>query len=1464
MKSHLHGLCLLCALFIAAYAHAEEPDGRVQLLIRADPKGAAKLSFQWTQLEGPPVKIANPTAGKFENGKWVSDTYFIPTEPGKYVFEISVRNEDGEETKGRIVRVVDPPAAPPVAVAGKDQLDKKVGEIVRVNGVSSKAADGRKIEEWKWTLIDSPEKFKPLDPKLLKERAFDFKATHAGNYHFQLVVSDGKRWSEPSQMMITVKPDSVPPKIEVSEEPPKKAELPEPPKIVERKKPEVKVVVDPGRTVKLGELLILDGSRTIVEESAKPEFYWRTERGFVRGLAADKSRPFSKNRSDVMNYPVWNCKPDAPGEYAFVLEVTTYDETGKNQVRTESAPVVFTVTAPPPPKVEPAPVAEADPKPPKTKSVAEERATTVTPPDEKPPVAVAPPKETPKPPKEEPKPEVKKNHNPPPVAKIFAERTTVEIGETVKLDGTRSKDPNGEKLEYIWGPVPGKRAPKSWAGKDGPQVEFRAEEEGEYHIALIVKAGDAFSEPAQIAITVGPANQAPKIRMPKSIEGLIGEQIRIEADAVDPENDPMTYKWVSIDPPNLVMKDQKGNDMSINPALVFVPARAGTYVFKVTVTDSHGASDSSQVMIGIKERINRPPVAIIDGPKTASVGERVRLSAVRSTDPEKKTLTYTWTQEVQPGDPVIPGDMPKEKDKMWEFIPTVAGRYLVSLVVSDGINKSDPERFELNVTVNNNAPIAHITGPAGGRVIIGETMVLDGSASSDPENDKLSYKWRLLPGKIQLELTDADQPKCSIKATALGSARVELVVTDGTTTSEPALFDVHVGRQNAKPVAKITAPDVARVGSYLELSAAESTDADGDELNYIWSQTAEGGPEIGVRGKDLRKKTLKFRADKPGTYVINLEVVDSELMKSDPVSHKIEVKGANKPPRAVASRVGIEPIVAGGEVKLSGRGSLDPEGSPLTYKWKQITGAALELPAEQGEILNIVPKESGLYEFDLIVSDGDNESAPAKVAFSVRGPNNVPVAVIADVVSGEIGERITLDGSASRDGDGDKLEYRWTQISGPEAKFAWRGQGKAKTEVVLPKDDEYVFELKVFDGKEWSEPRKVVVKPRAPNIPPLAAVLLPQLRTEENVETILDATPSSDPDKGPHALSYSWRQTGGPRQQLQSEGALAKFTPQRAGTYTFEVKVSDGKNESTPAAVQVDVLKAGTLPVAVAEAAPNPIKACPKGVANPDPSYTLILDGRKSHSKAGALTYSWKQAGGVDLRLNPASLTRDRVGLRVFIPGMYRFMLVVSDGQNTSMPAYVDVKVIDGNESTAKPATSEDSESKARAPAAREPAKTTVKEQSNADKPESAPVAEKSNAAPTVKESANEGLLLPPPKGSSAAASEPPEKTEAQRAISELAQKVDPEAERQLIAALSNEDKEIRSTAAAALYRRGINSIPALIGVLESGDALARKEAHWALRELTHETIEMNADKWKKWWAAQPASKSIPMPVSDK
>ena len=1355
-------------------------------------EGQTIAAWEWRVVQAPPGFAPDAALLKQRAFEFKAEA------AGAYQFELRVSDGQRWSEPARTTVTVAPPPPPPVAAAGKDQT-KTVGEVVRLNAVDSKAAEGLSIAEWEWRVVKAPEKFK-LDAKLLKERSFDFKAAEPGEYQFELRVNDSKRWSEPARVTVTITPGQ-PPKIEDTP-PAQPVELAPKPPVVDKKKPEVKPVVAPGGTLKVGETIVLDGSKSVVDESLTPEFFWKQDAAkgpLARQLVPDKTKPFSQARlADPLNFPVWTCKPEQPGEYTFVLEIGARAPGGgaDTVTKTESEPVVFKVQGDgkePPPTPPPPPAAGA------------------------------------------------------PVAKINAERTAVGVGDMVKLDGSKS---TGDKLEYVWGPVQGKRYPKTWAGTDGPVVEFKAEEEGEYAVALMVKDGAGkFSEQDRITIKVGPANQPPVVKLAKSFECVVGEQVRVEAEATDPEGDQLEYKWVCVDPPDLTVPDR----LAKNSILVFVPRNTGAYVFKITVTDAKGASTTAQTMVGVKDALNRPPTAIIDGPKKPlGIGGKVKLSGERSSDPEKKALSFFWKQESGPNDVKVPGNVPGERDKTWEFTPTEPGRYVFTLVVSDGVSKSDPDKFELTVTKNNNLPAANIVGPPGGRLAVGEQAALDGTTSSDPEGDKLTYKWRKLeprgnkPGDV--ELANADQERAAVKGVTPGPVRIELVVNDGTADSDPAYLDLVVARPNNRPVAVISGPTAARVGGPVELGAEQSSDPDGDEISYVWSQPSDGGPEIGVRGKELRKKTLRFKPERPGTYVVNLEVVDSEGAKSDVVAHKVEVKGTNKPPIAVASRVGTENVMAGHEVKLTARGSRDPEGAPLTYKWKQTSGETVQPFADgaivNSEVVNFVPKSAGKYAFELVVNDGELDSTPAAVEFAVKAPNQPPVAVIADVVACEPGEKIVLDGTASRDPDGEKLEYRWSQVSGPTAKFPWRGAGRAKVEVTLPKEGEYVFDLKVFDGKEWSEPRQVTVKTRAANQPPVAALAVPEMRTEENLETVLDASASNDPDSGPRPLSFEWKQASGPAKvELTREGAKATFTPRKAGVYVFQVRVSDGKAESLPAEIKVDVMKAGSLPVALPQAIPNPVKAAQKGLKN-DPNI-LILDGTRSRPGAentGAkLTYQWKQLSGEDLRLKPADLAKERVGLRVFVPGLYSFSLTVSDGQNRSASARLDVHVIDGSSTGVSPVP---------------PPKSDTTPPKVEPPPVPPPVPPPPpNAKDTPGLSPGDSSSAQPRSTGVPPVVAPPALSPRAQEIADLAKKEGPEAEKALIEALASPESDVRSAASVALAQRGKKSVPALIAVLKTGTAPAKKEAHWSLREISHESFAPDADKWEQWWAKANAEK---------
>ena len=1414
------GLALsLASLVSMERARAEDPvpvadDGRVTLPAKASAREGGKLTFLWKQIDGPSVKIADPGAARLDETdpqkkRWVSETFFVPTEPGIYRFELSVKNEDGKESKKIFEKDVLAPKPAPVAVAGQDQNNRNVNDLIRVNGSDSKCADGQMIVQWQWEVVQAPPKFSP-DPELLKKAAWDFKARDAGIYQFMLRVSDGKHWSVPSPpIVITIKPESLPPQFE-PDEGPKKWELGgpapnpiQPPRII------VKAIVAPGGDVKLGQTLVLDGSASHPPADMNPQFFWHQtdDKGpIVRQLSPDHTKPFDSKRDDTNNYPVWTFKPEKPGTYSFVLKLTLNAGT-HNEAEVESEPVTYNVIDP----------------------------------NAQPVAAPAVPA-----------------GGPALFARISAETVTVDAGDTVRLDASTSYGPKGAKLKYVWGPVAGKLYPRAWSGSDSPLIEFRTDDQGEYGISLRVSDGKDESLPDQIIITSGPAKGPPVIDLPAEYTTTVGEKLTMEAHVTDPKNDKLSLKWVCVQPAEMVIRDDSSKkDISTLPSIVFKPNKPGPFVFKLTATDSKGHSTSVVTTITVKVAEDRQPTAKLEGPADVLVGHRVVLDASGSRSGNNLQLSYLWKQE---SGPAIPGDAPSHKQKTWEFTPKETGQYKVSLQVSDANAKSYVDVCVVNVVAEQHALAAKIAGPPAVKLNPGESIALDGSDSSDGADNKtkLKFKWSKLDGTAELSFEGDDAPKCKITGASSGPARVQLVISDGTSESPPAIVVVSVGKARGKPAAKIAGPADARINSTVILSSEGST-AEGEVTGWLWTQTQDGGPKIpGLSKSDMRKKELRFEPKQPGTYVFTLQVVDEKGNKSEPETHSVEVKGGvNRQPIAHASVIQQVngPIQANNPVKLSARGSIDPENHALKYKWKQVAGDPVQMPEGGGEIVNIVPPAPGKYTFEVVVSAGENDSVPAEVSFNVEGPNAAPEAKIGDIQPVEVGEKIVLDGSESKSGNGGKLEYRWSKVSGPDVRFVGRNaESKVKAEVILQQDGEYVFELKVFDGKDWSEAARAAVKTRAPNVAPIAVISSPNngkiVNTEENMESVLDGSESNDPDNGPKPLTFLWKQTSGSRVDLRPEGKIVRFTPARQGELKFQLIVNDGKASSASMQVVVNVLKAGTLPVAVADYKPKPARVAERNRRDEDRRLNknvLILDGARSKPQGKRLAYQWKQIGGEDLHLKPEKLNKDQIGMLIYVPGAYKFTLVVSDDQNTSQPAVLEFNVLDDTPTAVSPAPA--------------PASSPEANQKQPEKTESTP----DSKTPSSSDAGHrDGALLPPPKDAKDAGGDPgpsravpPRSSDAEKKkLEDLARQPGAEAEKTLIEALSNPDAGIRKTAAEALYSRGITSIPALIATLDSSDASARGEAYRALKELTHETFGSESDKWRDWWAAQPVART--------
>lgn len=93
----------------------------------------------------------------------------------------------------------------------------------------------------------------------------------------------------------------------------------------------------------------------------------------------------------------------------------------------------------------------------------------------------------------------------------------------------------------------------------------------------------------------------------------------------------------------------------------------------------------------------------------------------------------------------------------------------------------------------NRAPRASLRVPQAADV--NETVALDGSESSDPDGDRLSFEWAQIGGP-DATIENADQPEASFTPTAVGEYEFELTVSDGNGGSDTATARIIVKATN--------------------------------------------------------------------------------------------------------------------------------------------------------------------------------------------------------------------------------------------------------------------------------------------------------------------------------------------------------------------------------------------------------------------------------------------------------------------------------------------------------------------------------------------------------------------------------------------------------------------------------------------------------------------------------------------
>ncbi len=181
------------------------------------------------------------------------------------------------------------------------------------------------------------------------------------------------------------------------------------------------------------------------------------------------------------------------------------------------------------------------------------------------------------------------------------------------------------------------------------------------------------------------------------------------------------------------------------------------------------------------EDANHEPYADAGGDQAGFVGVVLNLDGSGSYDPDGDTISYQWSIDSAPsGSNVKLSDARKD---LAQLVPDKEGAWQLSLVVDDGAFESEPDTISLAVGLDNGSPIA--AAGADQTVAAGATVTLNGSGSSDPDGDPMSYAWTLgtRPATSAAALSSTSAARPTFLADVAGTYEATLTVSDGTTTS---------------------------------------------------------------------------------------------------------------------------------------------------------------------------------------------------------------------------------------------------------------------------------------------------------------------------------------------------------------------------------------------------------------------------------------------------------------------------------------------------------------------------------------------------------------------------------------------------------------------------------------------------------------------------------------------------------
>jgi WD40 repeat protein len=410
---------------------------------------------------------------------------------------------------------------------------------------------------------------------------------------------------------------------------------------------------------------------------------------------------------------------------------------------------------------------------------------------------------------------------------------TIQAGTEVTLDGSWSVDIDGDQITYMW-TVVSSPEPVVLSDATAEMPTFTPNTAGDYVFELVVNDGVLDSAPDTTVVSVFSKD----LFLTFDDAATIDEELASWDGDLDEDGASDAFTAVGWDTTGgieggaLDIRDG-GFGLAIERSLRTTAGTTWSLSAYVKVVTSTGATPGElylqvvgnvpePVKVDIKDatdwtKVELSGFSIADGGELQVVGSMPFQAGVLNHvlidslifDDEAPLATVTVSGTVTLGD--NPADMSGSIVSLVGFEPYLAdttdaaGAYAIPNVLpgtydilathfgyKDSLVASAVVRVDTTVdfTLALNQPPVADAGTDQTGVTIGTVVQLDGTGSSDPDGDELTYMWKLIAfpevdDALDTTIIGADQAVAMFRPMAAGTYSFELIVNDGTVDSDP-------------------------------------------------------------------------------------------------------------------------------------------------------------------------------------------------------------------------------------------------------------------------------------------------------------------------------------------------------------------------------------------------------------------------------------------------------------------------------------------------------------------------------------------------------------------------------------------------------------------------------------------------------------------------------------------------------